>query len=616
MMELFKRLVDPTISFHLTLINICFAKLVEKIPNSSPLSQFFSKQNVSIESCDQQTPDDDQEADINDANKSSINSMSNQEEKINIVSLKRRNANSWLPESRNIKGFFSGKVENRKTLPVVSPNEKNKSTNTLFELNMQGNTSVSYDATPSVPTCSSHHKEDSFYASENCTPSDQAGGDLKANFGTLSEEIKCDSISAPESSIQHDYEKFRSPELADVIGAKLLTQKNLIEILPASIDAQVLLALPCSLQKEILGQHGILMEETSHGRHFSLMPNTVLTRSQVQKKVRKRPLFSPKKITPNISFTGVKTAKNDVIDTQLCVGFGEQEHCNALNSNNFMNVSPPDVEVHLKEMEKNPQMKTHNIKRQSEPKTFLKNLTSNKFPFQNKEVQSKPTASKEILTCNKSLYQESKLSTEKHTVSIESLSSQQQKVKESMEHNEILLKRERKTQEQCEMDLKSVQNTANCPLEDSDEFRIHKTCSVPLEIPLFDQNQNFQCNVNHAISQKSAQRADPGKDQHPVSAAGDSVHVRGRPLLPESVLKKLPKDISPEVFAELPNDIRGEIMAHVLMGTPVKVATNDSASRSLRCNKTSSCNLSNSKTSDNSKFSQKSLFNYFKIKDK
>ncbi|RUS88146.1 hypothetical protein EGW08_004108 [Elysia chlorotica] len=616
-MELLKRLVNPTKPFHLTLINICFAKLVEKATGSSPLSRFFSKQSTSYESCDQQIEDDDnsmkdtidQQTYMSDSDCSNINDLSHEDRK-----RKKTNVNSCQSVYKNTMDV-PGKMESRINLPAVVTYESNTSDTSFFHLEVQNTFDASSKTTPSVPTCSLNHKESSFCVSTNISLTSQNGIDLKDNIGNPSEETEHDISSVAENSTKPDIErknKFQDQECNDLMGEKQLDKKSLQGLLPKSIDAQVLLALPCSLQKEILAEHGILMEETSNGRHFSLMPDSVLTRAQVKKKARKRPLFSPKKIKPSISFSGSKTAKKDLIDPHTSVGFEDHEEVNASNSNTFTGITPSaDTEVgpEIKASKDNTAF-PQNVKRLLllEPKSspLPEGVTVQKSLFPFAEVESELKA--ENFTRNKNLHQKSALSLEKSPCATKSLFSQHPTAQKVIKRVELPPKSS--AGEICELYDESSESCVDQAHKYFDQLSKVIPSSVPSGSSLFDENQNNESNVNHAITQASSVTK-----AGPVSSARDSVQAKRTPLLPESILKKLPKDISSEVFAELPSDIRGEIMAHVLMGTPITVAMGSSTC-GAPSNRKPSSNLSNSKRSKNSKSSQKSLFNYFKRNEK
>ncbi|GFR70972.1 DNA polymerase iota-like [Elysia marginata] len=617
-LELFKKLVDLTRPFHLTLINVCFAKLAEKDSSSNGICRFFSNQSLAFEyTCEQQTSKDcgemvnaeNLEADFNDVGQCSMYSMPSQRETMqpeeDDQSVDGIGEKTALPQSKShhtLEGFF---VSRRLEEPTL---KRNKSKNNLIKSKDRSNASCV--AAMILPSSSFNCDKVSYCALRNSrSSSSQACEDLKPNFaGTLIETRNQDISPSVQSSIEAEKPtKAQGIECKDVINNKPITQESLKKFLPGSIDIQVLLALPPALQSEILGQHGILMEQTPRGKHFSLTSNPVLTRSQVQKKSRKRPLFSPKKSSLNDGFSGIQNMKTGAMsETPL----EKQEDNNTSSAGIPMDLST--LEGANKQVEsKSPTTNTillKNVRRQLNIETSLDNGTSSTSDLQtSKEAKTKPNAS-----INNFFYldQDSEALLIKPTSPMKNacnggLLVSSPKDVEHKSSNDVSFAQEVRVN-----DAVPNQNQADCNRGNFDVHVIQEK-NITLDCAAHSQNSvqdKAGCEVSH--------KALFVKDESVTSAAENIVSKR--PSLPQSVLKKLPKDISPEVFSELPSDIQGEIMAHVLMGTPVTVATGTSTCGPINSKKTTTtCKLSNSKRSHaNSKQSQKSLLSYFSKKDK
>ena len=569
---LFKKMVEPTRAFHLTLINICFAKLVEKGSNSGLLSQFFSKQSTVHKTCDQEVIDDMVDADDQESNsfcsdESLDHDVPGQDEKrFSVVEDidDHHVHNNVIPrrsDSETLTSFFGKKMFEMKTSSTFTPTKKNKLTGVKDDAPTAATSSVIRQFF--IP----QNNGDKLNVPENDQVNSQACGNHSAvSAEKLTEQRTQSQIPVLESDVISDEEDTAGTQderFKDMIGKKYITQECLKDFLPQHIDAQVLLALPFSLQREILRENGISIEETSQGRHFSLISNRVVTRSQGQKSLptqsRKRPLFSPKKSSPKFSFSDVKRNKNLEEDTSQ--KSSHKDSC--------------EVKIH----------------------DTTANTSMAVTPDVNTEIQIEPTASNltlsplESVTLNNSPVQIIEVQSKSGNLSMDK--AEEPKFEETFPPTDI-------PPEKCDIEQELGPNIPS--LETSRKNA---------------QNKNMSDDLNcEQLCQTSSQMSSCDLNQCPTTAAEDLGPKRT--FLSQSTLKKLPKDINPEVFAELPSDIRGEIMAHVLMGTPVTLASGPSSSGTVTSKKPTLCKLSNSKRHDsNSKVSkQKSLLSYFSKMDK
>ncbi|GFO36539.1 DNA polymerase iota [Plakobranchus ocellatus] len=558
-MGLFKKLVEPKKHFHLTLINVCFAKLVKQ--DSGPLTQFFSKHNLKAENCDPSSFDyckiancGDERVKMDDTHELK-NDM--QEESNSHLVNKAGTSKSVKAQSQLID--FSKKIKDAGSFFSVLNEDKCKMKKTVLadkEQDSDGNVEKS-------PILFSKVQSDS---------------EAKPAVSST-RQTTCPLAPTTESSAAC----FEKKEIHFL--------KN---ILPNDIDAEVVMQLPCPIQKEILAQHGILMEELPEGRHFSLISNSVLTRSQANQTVfstaRKRPLFSPR-----------KSVGSNVSNTEKVKRIRERESF----SSEDMPVKDSGTHIMLNFSEKNVrtvESMVGNVEIQTEPSALKENLKMNPSLFQSTEVNVVP----DIVTGNTfmSKSQGKMLETDTDQNVIHDAE------KEKLQGRDL---RPPANQTQIQSTLKRSETLLGEETEPSSTAHSH--------IPKYEPNNSQDIHT----CQKSFvnKEMDPSQKSPPASRFTESPNcskITGKMSLPQFTLKKLPKDINPEVFAQLPNDIRGEIMAHVLMGTPVTYTTGvgEPAFVSVKDTKTTSskpptvCKRHNAKSSS----SQKSLLNYFSSKDK
>ncbi|CAL1544015.1 unnamed protein product, partial [Lymnaea stagnalis] len=283
LMTLFKKLVDPSKPFHLTLLSISFANLVKSNTGKGKISSLLKKHADSKR---------------NKMAAESLKAVYCTKHDGDIVMFKPKNSQN--ENTSSIMHYFkqtSVSHQGSATLPEETSPVNNPSSQTVKK-------HKSSDAP--LPRETVHDQQvaqnnvevttiSDFIPEKSCTPIPRLGEPSTVPlFSQACSDSMSDSVtdikmntkkSAKNSHMRKIYGNAKhgqNLEMAETVNKTVCQNEesdSLQRLLPEGIDAKTVSELPYALQKEILAQYGILAEGDDCRRRYTLMSKTITTRS-------------------------------------------------------------------------------------------------------------------------------------------------------------------------------------------------------------------------------------------------------------------------------------------------------------------------------------------------
>lgn len=554
LMNLFYKLVDTSKPFHLTLFGISFTNLAKPVNEQGKISTYFTKSDVSSQHIESNL----------DQNEKVINKqLSNACLSVAKVSPEKPAVNAKLEgKIKTIKHFFplanNGILDT--ALQGLSPTKEKTFCDQASMPQNDVSLSVS-DIRPQSTDRDSPTKYEHFYKNVwSQHESERYAGDF----------VECEKVLQT-----HVTEYCHTGQTKDIVtegnhtfselkSLGFMVDKCLQNLLPENIDVHTIEELPLDIQKEVLSQYGIYVENLPEGR-FVHMPDRIQTRSSCpqksvssrvrksQRTLRREETHKRKPDFPLVygedagGISEIKVVKlaeeSEAADDHLSVSFKAKISAHSKPAVHFISESPSHI--------KNIQEEKCSLDVTSSTNCFIIQSDSSQFG----ELEHEDAKLDEGLL----------ISTPSNT---------------------------------------SPESVVLCLSDDQCTNKV--AVNSVLDTDSVTQSQSHFCFQNGCGSSKkpsaviSAANLVPGHICHSSNTSSPRVSQR------KAFHHKLPDNIDSEVFSSLPRKIQGEIMAHVIMGTTYSAGDHHAGNKSTMNQKSST------HVEDVRQKSQNTLLTYFR----
>ncbi|XP_012941207.1 DNA polymerase iota [Aplysia californica] len=517
LMNLFCKMVDASKHFHLTLINICFAKMGEASNCQGKISSFFSsnddytseKVEIKVSGAVSPTKTSDLKLD-----ESSVNTCGKDEDCV-INECSPKDIPQSLSSSRKNADNRIGQVASTCESVDKDDNEA-RAIRSVKEMDVRMCKVIQKSPENNTAMCKVTQKS--------------------AEYSTA--VCKVTQKSAAEYNMA-------MPQSVDTDIPSAVT--NLQELLPSGIDSEMVLELPNGVQQSVLADYGIMVEQLPEGKRFVLMSSRVSTRStgNTGKSTRVK-----KRLYPRDSLCGQSRSTSTTSSASVAEAKGAK----------FKKVTLDQLKEEKEACDS----------RHAKPSELLKESRSPK-PEQGTETNN--TSSVHSNESSQSLEIRNKkgrtpFNSESEEV-IEDKTYNKEAARESPKMFSGLFPRTAVGETMTE---KTEINRAN------ENVHVPNEPEISLLSPsmISDQKTVTQSKVpqlqaarSYSIPAVSSSSSIGELSSPPKLCPSSKSHFR------------LPDHIDPDVFSALPSNIQGEIMAHVVMGNSPPRSVSSDANKSL-----------------------------------